>query len=227
LVQGIKKGLREYKEENIIRPRCASSEILRNTSISSIYIMLQGYVWDWIWNIHVHVQYWIKNHETWNELFLNDMILVETRFDVLHLFYLLSIMMWVCLKSGIETKFWVKICKSICRFVLANAHVHAGSTPSSSVYKKKSFCSHVTNLSNQFFFVLLLSINEVFLDLNVELLYKDIESDWLIEKEGCSLLLSIFELCNMTIDLQNVTDRYSLWFRSLWFSIFRDIRRLG
>ena len=33
-----------------------------------------------------------QDHETLNDLFLNDLILVEARSDVLSLFYLLSIM---------------------------------------------------------------------------------------------------------------------------------------
>ena len=39
-VQGIEKGLRVYKEEKIIKPRCERSEILRNTSIWSIYYVV-------------------------------------------------------------------------------------------------------------------------------------------------------------------------------------------
>ena len=47
-----------------------------------------------------------------------------------------------------------------------------------------------------------MSVNEVFLDLDVELLYKEIESDWLIGWEGRVILVAIFfELCNMTADL--------------------------
>lgn len=46
-----------------------------------------------------------QDHETSNDLFLNDMILVEARSNVLRLFYSLSIMIWVCLKSRIATNF--------------------------------------------------------------------------------------------------------------------------
>ena len=154
MVHGIEKGLKVYKEEKIIRPMCASNEILRNTSIWSIYYVAGLCLGlDLKYSCVPWVQHWIRNHETWNDLLLNDLILVETGSDVFHLFYLLSIMIWVCLKSGIAAKFWVKILRSVRRFISAKWPVHAGSTLSSSIYKNKNFFSNLTDLSNQTFFL--------------------------------------------------------------------------
>ena len=139
MVHGIEKGQKLYKEERIIRPDVQVNKILRNTSIWSIfYVAGLCLGLDLKYSCAPWVQYWIRNHETWNDLFLNDLILVETRFDILHLFYLLSIMIWVCLKSG------------------------------------KAWCCEMIDLSDQYFWfivadILLLPVNEVFLDLNVKL----------------------------------------------------------
>jgi len=115
-----------------------------------------------------------QDHETWNDLFLNDLILVEARSDVLRLFYLLYIMIWVFLKSGIAVKFWVNICRSIRKFFSTKQRIHASSILSSRVYKIKAWCSEMTDLSDQYCWfivaaIILLSINEVFLDMNVNL----------------------------------------------------------
>jgi len=38
-------------------------------------------------------------------------------------------------------------------------------------------------------------------------MYEDIEYDWLVDREIRVIVVAIcLELCNMTIDLQNVTD---------------------
>ena len=111
--------------------------------------MLQGLCWWFDLKYCVHLEFNIGSG-SWDLKWL----IVEwsdigwARYDCVHQFYSLNVMIWVCVKFEIAAKLWVNICRSICWFISVKARVHTSYTLPSSVYKGKAFSSGLTDLSD-------------------------------------------------------------------------------
>ena len=134
----IKKGLKLYKEEKIIRPSVQGLNIWWSVRSSMLVMVLWCFAWSES-RMHLCGWWWMmdQDHKAWNVLSLCGLIMDRLDLNYWHMFYCINVMIWVWLMSGIAAKLWVNICRYVRGFTLVKARIHAGLAHESSVYNMK------------------------------------------------------------------------------------------